>query len=100
MVSPGDVVIVSFQGAVAVKARPVVVVSSDLYHQARPDCIVALLTTNLRAATFPTDYLLQDWTAAGLHQPSAFRSYLNMVESARLLTVGRLSDRDWTEVRT
>ena|SRR6266508_4162688 len=100
MASPGDVVIVTFQGAVAAKARPAVVVSSNLYHQTRPDCVVALLTSNLRAANAPTDYVLQDWTSAGLHQPSAFRAYFNMAESARLLVVGRLSVRDWAAVRT
>jgi mRNA interferase MazF len=99
MVSPGDVVILTFQGAMAAKARPAVVVSSDQYQRTRPDCVVALLTSNLRATTAPTDYLLLDWGAAGLHQPSAFRSYFNMAEAAGLLVIGRLSERDWTQVR-
>jgi mRNA interferase MazF len=99
MVAPGDVVITAFRGAVVAKARPAVVVSSDLYHRVRPDCVVAILTSNLRAAVTPFDYALQDWAAAGLHQPSAFRAYFNMVESPGLLVVGRLSDRDWEQVR-
>ena len=37
--------------------------------------------------------------AAGLHQPSAFRSYLNMVESSVLLIIGKLSDHDWQQIR-
>jgi mRNA interferase MazF len=82
------------QGAVAVKARPVVVVSSDLFHQTRSDCIVALLASTFRAATSQTDYALQEWAAAGLHQPSTVRSFFNMVQSAQLLVVGRVSDRD------
>lgn len=98
MASPGDVVIVTFQGAVAAKARPALVVSSDLYYQARPDCVVALLISHLHAAISPTDYALQDWAAAGLHHRIACRSYFNMVESARLVVVGRLSERDWAEV--
>jgi mRNA interferase MazF len=99
VVAPGEVAIVAFRGAVASKARPVVVVSSDLYHQVRPDCIVGILTSNLRVATTPADCVLQDWAAAGLHQPSAYRSYFNMVESSGLLVVGRLSDRDWEAVQ-
>lgn len=71
MVAQGDVVIVAFRGAVASKARPAVVVSSDLYHQERPDCVVGILTSNLTAATASSDHVLQDWAEAGLHQPSA-----------------------------
>lgn len=99
MVAPGDVAIVAFRGAVAAKARPAVVVSGDLYHQTRPDCVVGILTSNLGAAIAPTDYILQDWAAAGLHQPSAYRSYFTMVESSGLLIVGRLSERDRQAVR-
>ena len=47
MVAPGDVAIVAFRGAVAAKARPAVIVSSELYHQARPDCVVGILTSSL-----------------------------------------------------
>ena len=97
--APGDVAIVAFRGAVAAKARPAVVVSSALYHQVRPDCVVGILTSNLGAAASPTDYVLQDWAAAGLHQPSAYRSYFNMVESSGLLIIGRLTERDWQAVR-
>jgi mRNA-degrading endonuclease toxin of MazEF toxin-antitoxin module len=74
MLSPGDVVTVNFIGAEGAKRRPGIIVSSSLYHQLRPDAIVALLTTNLAAAITPLDYVLQDWVAAGLRQPSAFRS--------------------------
>jgi mRNA interferase MazF len=100
MVGPGAVVTLLYPGAVKTKARPAVVVSTDLYHSTRPDMIVALLTTDLVASTQPTDYILQDWAAAGLHLPSAFRAFL----ATRPVTdvrreVGRLSDRDWQEVQ-
>ncbi|MCS6862897.1 MAG: type II toxin-antitoxin system PemK/MazF family toxin [Abditibacteriales bacterium] len=74
MPQAGDVVLVDFMGAVAVKRRPAVVVSSDTYHTHRPDIIVCPLTTQLAAATTPMDYVLQDWAAAGLRAPSAFTS--------------------------
>lgn len=84
MLKPGDVVIVNFPGAIGVKRRPAVVLSTDVYHVHRPDVIVGLLTTNIESATAPTDYTLKDWEAAGLHYPSAFRSYLLTLDDGTL----------------
>lgn len=100
MPQPGDIVIVDFVGAAAIKKRPGVVVSSDLYHAHRPDIIVAILTTKLSAATAPTDYILQDSSHAGLHQPSAFRVYLGTYHPGNVSVVGHLSDRDWRGVQS
>jgi mRNA interferase MazF len=96
---PGDVVTVDFPGATGVKRRPAVVVSSDTYHVERPDVILGVLTTNLSTATSSTDYLLQDWRAAGLHRASAFRAYFGMAAPNAARRIGRLSDRDWQAVR-
>lgn len=90
----GDVVTVTFIGATGMKRRPAVIVSSDVYHQTRPDVIIGLLTTQVASATHPTDYLLQDTAIAGLRFPSAFRTYLNMVLPSELTVVGHLSSRD------
>jgi mRNA interferase MazF len=92
-------VTVPFVGAVETKRRPAIVVSSDVYHANRPDIIVAVLTTNVAAAKGPTDYVLQDWRAPGLRNPSAFRVYLNMVMPFEARLIGHLSDRDWQAVR-
>jgi mRNA interferase MazF len=100
MPRPGDVALVDFPGATGVKRRPVVVVSTDLYHAQRPDVIVCLLTTQIGAATSPTDYILQDWAAEGLHMPSAFRVYIGMRLEADAQVIGHLSDRDWQEVQS
>jgi mRNA interferase MazF len=70
-----------------------------LYHATRPDVVLGLLTTQLAKATGPTDYALQDWAAARLRKPSAFRVYLEMFRVADLLIIGRLSDYDWLEVK-
>ncbi|MBI3949209.1 MAG: type II toxin-antitoxin system PemK/MazF family toxin [Acidobacteria bacterium] len=75
MTRPGDVVVADFVGATGLKRRPAVVVSTDLYHAHHPDVMLGALTTQVSAATTPTDYVLQDWSAAGLHAPSAFRAY-------------------------
>jgi len=100
MIGPGSVVVITFPGVVQTKRRPAVVVSSDGYHATRADVIVGLLTSNLAEATTPTDYILQDWAAAGLHQASLFRAFLlTRPTSAITQVVGRLSDRDWQEVQ-
>jgi mRNA interferase MazF len=99
MLKPGDVVSARFVGAVTTKFRPVVVISTDLYQAARPDIIVAEITTQIARATGPTDYVLRDWAAAGLLQPSAVRIYLNTVSARVRKWIGHLSDRDWQEVQ-
>ena len=96
---PGEVVTVDFVGATGIKRRPAVVVSSGLYHQHRPDCILGVLTTQISAATTPLDYVLQDWVSAGLHRPSAFRAYFGMATPAAVQVIGHLSVRDWQGVQ-
>ena len=96
--NPADVVLIEFPGAKEVKRRPTVVISSPAYHATRPDLIVGLITSqNLTPG--PTDYVLQDWSQAGLRIPSVFRSYFATLPTAtHHAVVGRLSDRDWQGV--
>jgi mRNA interferase MazF len=98
MLNPGDVVLVDFPTPRGVKRRPAVVISTPVYHAHRPDVIVAVLTTQVAKATAPTDYILQDWAAAGLNKPSAFRSYVVTLDDGRLPSIGTLSQRDWQAV--
>lgn len=99
MLNPGDVVTVDFVGAMGIKKRPAVVVSSSLYLASRPDVVLAVLTTQISSASTPTDYVLQDWAEAGLRQPSAFRAYFSMATQQTPQLIGRLSARDWQEVQ-
>src|SRR3712207_4104751 len=99
MAKPGDLVLLNFPGAAGVKRRPAAVLSSDLYHLHRPDIIVGLVTSNVAVATALTDYVLQDWLAAGLRGPSVFRAYFAMTLPSNARMIGRLSPRDWDEVR-
>ena len=95
MAKAGDVVIVDFPGVQGVKRRPAVVVSSELYHQVRPDVTVAILTSQIASAATPTDHVLVDWRAAGLKKPSAYRSFfLSIPRTAMIAVVGQTSDRD------
>jgi mRNA interferase MazF len=98
-IRPGDVVVALFPGAHQSKRRPAVVISTDQYNAARPDLVLALVTTQPPRAPTPFDYALQDWAAAGLHQPSLFRLYLGMAQQSDVVVIGRLSDRDWQEVQ-
>jgi mRNA interferase MazF len=97
---PSTVVLLDFPGVTGTKRRPAVILSSELYHKERPDVIVGLITSQTAAAIAATDYLLQDWRAAGLRRESAFRSFLvTLPRSALMGRIGRLSDRDWRVVR-
>lgn len=100
LLNPGDVVVADFPGVTGMKRRPAVVLSSDVYHSARPDLILGLITSQTTAAIGPTDCIIHDGAAAGLRLPSAFRAFLVTVPRASVLApIGRLSDSDWKEIR-
>ncbi len=100
MLKPGDVVVVDFPGVTGIKRRPAVVVSSDVYHSARPDVIVGLITSQVTISLGPTDHALTDWSAAGLRLPSLFRSFLvTLPRTAVYQVAGHLSEQDWLAVR-
>jgi mRNA interferase MazF len=96
--NPGDVVAIDFPGVTGVKRRPTVIVSSPVYHAARPDVVVGLITSQTTAIG-PTDCVLQDWAQAGLRVPSVFRCFFaTFPPSTHPVLVGHLSDRDWQGV--
>ena len=96
----GDVVLLDFPGIKQTKRRPAVIVSTALYHRQRGDVVVGLITSQIGSATTAMDYLLQDWVAARLRQPSAYRTFLITVpRSAITSRIGKLSTRDWHSVR-
>ena len=70
-----------------------------LYNTIRSDVIAGLITTQTTALG-STDYILQDWAAAGLRVASVFRSFIvTLPPSSNLVLIGHLSERDWKEVR-
>jgi mRNA-degrading endonuclease toxin of MazEF toxin-antitoxin module len=99
MLKPGDVVLAMLPGTKETKRRPAAVISTDAYLAQGQDVVLGELTTQLAKATAPTDYQLQDWAAAGLHHPSAFRVYLGTVLIQATKRIGELTDRDWQEVQ-
>jgi len=95
----GTVVTAEFQGVVNTKRRPAVVVSSQTYHRERPDVILAVVTSQTNKTNASTDYVLQDWQAAGLHKSSAVRIFLFTLPRNKVTEIGELSEKDWTEVQ-
>ncbi len=92
----GDVVLLPFpfSDQSAAKVRPAVVVSTAAYMSSEPDLLVAALTSRI-GPLGPFDYLLRDWSAAGLRVPSALKPVLVAADpSMVLLTVGAVSQRD------
>jgi mRNA-degrading endonuclease toxin of MazEF toxin-antitoxin module len=101
LLNAGDIVVADFPGVTGIKRRPAVVVSSAAYHTSRRDVILGLVTSQTSTSTGATDCLLQDWSAAGLRLPSAFRSFLVTLPTTEVSAkIGRLSDRDWQAVLT
>lgn len=96
---PGDVITVDFPGVTGIKRRPAVVLSSQLYHDSRPDVIVGLITTQTTALG-ATDWVLQDWQQARLRTASIYRSFIvTLPPAANLVRIGHLSPQDWQGVR-
>jgi mRNA interferase MazF len=97
---PGDVIVADFPGITGIKRRPALVVSTGAYHLARPDVVLGLLTGQVAAATSPTDCSLKDWHLAGLHIPTAFRTFLiTLPQEDVVAVIGHLSKRDWVTVQ-
>ena len=99
VVQPGAVVTVDFPGITGIKRRPVVVVSSDLYHRTRPDVVLGLVTSQIPSIMAPSDCILQDWQRAGLRKPSVFRTFLLTKSVTDILVIGHLSARDWQAIQ-
>jgi hypothetical protein len=73
-----------------------VVISTNVYHRERPqDVIAALVTSKVGKYQGTTDYMLNDWTAAGLHAPSVVRCTLATIEQNQIGgKIGSLSATD------
>lgn len=62
----GDIVLIPFPytDLSAAKTRPAVVVSSDLYQSARPEVLLAYVSSQISQANGVVDYVLRDWAAS------------------------------------
>lgn len=97
----GDVVLIPFPytDLSATKTRPAVVVSSDVYHRTRPEILLAYVSSQISQANPEIDYVLGDWSAAGLLKPSFVRPKVAAVEPTLVVfRVGALAASDLLEV--
>ena len=95
----GSVVVATFPGVVQTKKRPAVVVSPALYHQDRPDLILAVVSSQIQKAISKTDHVLIDWQAANLARPSFVRMFLYTIPASDVFRIGELATDDWTAVQ-
>ena len=81
----GDVILVGFvfSDESGRKLRPAIVISSAAYNRARPEVIVAAVTSNVRRR-FLGDYLIANWKEAGLLFPSVATAILRTVRQTMI----------------
>ena len=90
---------VQFSGSVGSKRRPVVVLSTEEFHQAGSKIIVVGITSTVRPPFRPGDILLNDWLEAGLMKSSAVRAGLAVIDRSEIVRIlGKLSDKDFAQV--
>lgn len=95
----GDIVLVPFPftDQTATKKRPAVVVSSEAYHQDRPDIIVMAITSRiLRPAGSVGDVPIGQWRDAGLAKPSLIKPVVATLERGAVLR--KLGSLDESEI--
>ncbi len=91
MIEAGDVVTAYLSGASDTKRRPTVVISTSAPHQARPDVLLALITSQVEKADSEFDAALYDWQAVGLKVPWAMPSFLFTKPARDVIKTGRFS---------
>ncbi|MBI2267534.1 MAG: type II toxin-antitoxin system PemK/MazF family toxin [Armatimonadetes bacterium] len=79
----GDVFLIAFpfSDRSGGKQRPVLVISSEAYHENRQEVIVAAITSQVGRAYYG-DYALSHWRQAGLLLPSLVTGIIRTVKSS------------------
>ena len=83
--SRGDVVLVSFvfSDETGVRRRPVVIVSSEVYHQGRQEAIIAAITSRTDRVMVG-DHLIGEWREAGLIFPSVATGIVRTIKQGMI----------------
>ncbi len=98
---PGDVILVPFPFGQRAggRKRPALIISGTDYNQGTGQLIIAQITGRVSDSSRVGDYLIQDWSAAGLLGPSIVRARLATVESGLVLRkLGSLTPDDLSSV--
>ena len=96
-ISQYDVIIVKFPYASSLKykARPAVVVSSDLYNKKGRDTLLILAISSNVKNKMDFEVAIEKWKASGLLKPSIFKSAVATIEKNSVLAkVGNLEKVD------
>ena len=96
-ISKYDVVVVRFPFASSLKykARPAVVISSDIYNlNSRGTMLISAISSQVGTKLF-FEKEVADWEAAGLLKPSIFKASVATIEKEYIITkLGTLSQKD------
>lgn len=94
---PGDVILVPFPFGQRAggRKRPALIISGTDYNKGTGQLIIAQITGRVSDSSRVGDYLIQDWSAAGLLGPSIVRARVATVESGLVLRkLGSLTPDD------
>jgi mRNA interferase MazF len=97
-----DVIVVPFPftDQTAVKKRPAVVISSELYQRERADIILMAITSQLRAEPTVGEVAVVHWQAAGLLKPSVIKPLITTIEAGLVIRqLGTLHPDDQESLR-
>ncbi|MCP4005468.1 MAG: type II toxin-antitoxin system PemK/MazF family toxin [bacterium] len=98
----GDVVLVPFPftDQSASKRRPAVVVSSEAYHNERPDLVILAITSQVRPGARIGEVAIAQWKEAGLLKASVLKPVVATIERGLVLRkLGRLEEEDRRALR-
>ena len=92
-----DVIVVKFPFASSkkYKARPAVIISSDLYNTESRDTLLIMAISSKLDSSLNFEYQLRDWNSSGLLKPSIFKSSIATIEKEYVIQkLGTLGELD------
>ena len=92
-----DIVVVKFPFASSLKykARPAVIISSDLYHQNGRDTRIIIAISSQVDKKLDFELNITQWEKAGLLKPSLLKSTIATIENNNIIQkLGKLSNND------
>ena len=93
----GDIILVPFPftDQSTTKRRPAVVVSSEAYHNERPDLVILAITSQVRPAAGFGEVRIAQWKEAGLLKASVLKPVFATIERRLVLRkLGKLGEED------
>ena len=97
-----DVVVIKFPFASSLryKARPAVVLSSNVYNKSKRHTLLIMAISSKIDSPFEFETLVTDWQDAGLLKPSIFKASIATIEQEFVVTkLGSLSNSDIKELQ-